>query len=524
MDPIRPEAQAQMPSFVLPLLACARPDPSVDPPLVFVRGAVIASGASPAGRVEGRALGSGRILVDWAWTPGERVTVGGRTATAPHTAECAPLFAVDLGDASAGVALGGDTPDTALAFAPDGERLAVGTALGELWLLDGFTGEVRARRALAEALVRTIGWSPAGDVVYAAEQSADAFVYALEPRDLSVRARYRLADDVMTSPPPPPGDPYGVYTLPAAYGLEVLPDGDLIVAATHGWPTPEGRRNASRVLRLRLDGDRLVQVAAWPPHGAADAVLGALAVSAADGRVAVAVRRSADGPAPTDIPIDGVQVLGAADLAPVRQERFAPLAPWFPTSFVWDALALDGDSVIVGFGDGRLAVRGPAPADRALGTPILAGDVPVGASIGFLRRAGDTVLAVTSRSAIPYGAASPELRPPSAHPNENHLWAFDRALRPRWSWTGPQVLTGIATNGAEVVVGAGPRATDRRLDLFGAVVFDVAGDGAPTAVCPTEGPVHHHLAIARDGRVAVAEVPWLDGDVVRGAYRATVLR
>jgi len=58
-----------------------------------------------------------------------------------------------------------------------------------------------------------------------------------------------------------------------------------------------------------------------------------------------------------------------------------------------------------------------------------------------------------------------------------------------------------------------------------AMVFDARGEeGAPTAVCPTASPVYHRPAIAPDGRVAVAEVPFLSGDRVDGSYRLTILR
>ena len=88
------------------------------------------------------------------------------------------------------------------------------------------------------------------------------------------------------------------------------------------------------------------------------------------------------------------------------------------------------------------------------------------------------------------------------------------------------MLAGLAVSpdGDEVAVGMGVREGDDRRDRFGAVVFRVDGDGEPTAFCATEGPAYHRLAVAADGRVAVAEIPWLSGDVVEGAYRVTVLR
>ena len=44
------------------------------------------------------------------------------------------------------------------------------------------------------------------------------------------------------------------------------------------------------------------------------------------------------------------------------------------------------------------------------------------------------------------------------------------------------------------------------------------------AVCGTEGPVFFRQAIAMDGRIAVAEHPWLRQGRLQGSYRVTVLR
>jgi hypothetical protein len=456
------------------------------------------------------------------WEPGARLTVEGVEHIAPQQAECVPLFTVPLGTP----VLGGDSPDTSLAFSPDGRMLAIGAHTGDLLVVDAYTGEVISQRQLAETLIRQVDWARDGQVLYAAEQSPDATIHVLSPTTLETLASYRLADDVGSSPLPPATDLYGVYTLPAAYGLVVLPDGDLLVAATHGWGEGEQRRNASKILKLRRQDRALVPVAAWPAQGAADAVLGAMSVGSE--RVAVALRRSAAGPAPAELPIDGVILLDLQQLAVIGAEHFEPLAPYFPGVFIWDSLAVGPSWLAVGMGDGRLVVRQPeGELTFELGTPVMAGSVPIAASIGFLRSAGERLFAVTSRTAIPYGAAAPELRPPQTHPNENTLWSYLRK-EGRWErqfgWRGPPVLTGLAISEDEVVVGAGPREGDDRRDQFGALVFDVEGDGQPTAFCATEGPAFHRLAVASDGRIAVAEVPYRVGDDVHGRYQVTVLR
>lgn len=494
------------------LLGCSQAPPDEAP--TFVRdGIVLMEG-------DGRRLPDGRVLVEEHWSAGESL----HGAVAPRVAECVPLFHVPLGDVRRHVLMGGEAPDTALAFSPDGSRLAVGDFTGRLLVVDAWTGRVLARKRLAETLIKRVAWSPDGRTLYAAEQSPDAFVHALDPDSLEIRAQVRLADEVGTSSPPDGDDLWGVYALPAAYALEILPGGDLIVAATHGWDQDGRRLNRARLLRLDSD---LQQLAAWPPEGPADAVFRSLHVEG--GRIAVPLGRSADGP-PPDLPIGGVQILDE-DLRPVRTVEIAPLEPYYSDAFVWEALAFDpSGQLAVGLGDGRVVIEdGPV---LEVGTPVLAGEVPIAAAVGQIAWPG-TLLAVTARTDIPWGAASPELRPPGAHPGENALTAWSvegTSARVAWTFQGAHVLQGLTLvpERGEVVVGAGARDTDRRRDLFGALVLDLEGEGSGArrlkAWCATEGPVFFRHAATEDGRIAVAEFPWADGEQLAGAYRVTVFR
>jgi hypothetical protein len=474
------------------------------------------------GSAGGRALADGRVLVDHPWRPGDAVE--GRVG--PRVAGCVRLLSVALGDVSRLVASGGEPPDTALAFSPDGRWLAIGAWTGELIVVDAWTGAERARTQLSEGMVKRVAWADDGSVLYAGEQSPDAYVVALDPADLSVRARFRLADDLGTAPAPAADDPFGAYALPGVYGLAATDHGVVAVGA-HGWTDAGGvRRNRSRMWLLGAD---LSVIAAWPPDGPADAIFGTLAVDG--GRLAVAIRRSAAGAPPSNVPVDGVQVLSSDHLAPLARVDVAPLQPWYSSVFVGDALALRGDELAVGTGDGRLllasAATGQILAERDVGTPVSTGAVPVAATVGWLSLAQDGVMAVTTRSAIPYGAASPDLRPPSLHPAENGLWSFaSGSLAPGWSWQGPQTLQGLVRSANLVVVGAGAREGDERTDLFGVLVFDLARPPADrlAAICPVSEPVFFRPAVAADGRIAVAEVPALKGGAVEGSYRVSVWR
>jgi len=519
--------------FLFLLAACSgRPAPA--PPageLVFLRGAVL----SPAAGDDGQPVAGGRRLVDRAWSPGDTVQLDGLTGTAPARAECVALFHADLGDVARLIAMGGEAPNTALAFSPGlGDRLAVGSYLGELLVLDGWTGDVLGRRRLAETMVKQVAWSADGGTLYVAEQSPDALVHAVDPATLEDRWTLRLADFVEASPAPPGDDLHGVYSLPAAYGLAVLPGGNLVVAASHSWIDGEGvHQNRSQILRLSAAGEVLDR---WPQQPA-DATFLHPRVDAEGGLLAFAVNRSADGPAPDDLPIGGVQVLALDGLEPVVAVHTERLAPWFTEAFVWEALDVSRaqDSLFLGFGDGRVRVTDLHGADRAAlntGAPVMAGDVPIHASVGWGQLLGEQAVFTTSSTLIPYGAASPELRPPSAHPAENTVWAVGLDGETAWSWSGEQVLQGltVAPDARTVVVGSGRRPADDRRDLYGALVFDAGGetrggDDRLLAVCPTAGPVFFRQAVSADGRIAVSESPVMGADgAVQGAYQVTVLR
>jgi hypothetical protein len=441
---------------------------------------------------------------------------------------------VDLGDVDSLISRGVSTPGTALAWSPDGATLAVGSYLGEILLVDGWTGEVRARRRLAETMVKRVAFSPDGAVVYAGEQSPDALVHALDATDLSSRWTFRLADELESSPPPPDTDIYGVFTLPAAYGLEVLNGGDLIVAGMHSWTVGDDlKRNLARIHRLSPDGTVL---ASFPAQGPADAVFRFPRVDEAAGVVAFPVGRSASGPPPEGLPLEGVQVLALSDLSPRFGYAAGPLAPHFKRAAMWEAVDVSGDRVLAGYGDGRMqlvSIPGGEVLTHELGTPIVSGDVPVSASIAWGEFLPDGGYAVnTGHSNIPWGSDVAASRPAAAHPGENTLWVYgpDDALR--WNWRGDPAIQGLAvTPDAEhLVVGGGPRAVDHRRDLFGVFVFrlDGEGSGADRLVvsCPTESPVFFRHAALNDGRIATAEVPYKDesGGRVLGEYRVTVLR
>ncbi len=499
----------------------------VDGELGFLRGAVLA----PAGS-GGRGVGDGRELVLQDWQPGEEVILGGTRDQAPARPECLPLFSAPLGDVSSMIAMGGEAPNTALAWSPDGSLLAVGTHLGEVVVLDGWTGAETGRRKLAETMVKAVAWSPDGATLYAAEQSPDAYVHALEVPGMTSRWTFRLADELESSPPPPDTDVYGVYTLPAAWSVEVLRGGDVLVAGTHSWVVDEVRRNRARIWRLRPDGS---VASAWPTDGPADATLLFPRVDEDADLLVIAVGRSAPGDHSPELAVGGVQVLTLSTFTSRAKLLSEALAPHFTRAAPWEAVDVAGDRVLAGYSDGRARIFGLAEGAEAvtleLGVPWLAGDVPLAAPVSWGLLQGDAVVTVTGDTNIPWGSQTTATRPPVPHPHANRLsvHGMDGALR--WAWSGAQILAGVSASpsGDHLVVGHGERSSDDRRDLFGATIFRATEDGGGEerreVTCSTASPVFFRQALHDDGRLAVSEVPWKaeDGSVL-GQYRVTVLR
>ena len=515
-------------ALLVALGACAGDRASGPAELRFVRGGLLL----PTGEA-GVAVG-GQRFVERAWKAGERVSESGRSGVAPKLAECVALGGVDLGDVARMVVAGAPAPDTDLAFSPDGAALAVGSFRGEVLVIDVATLAVTARRQLAEAMVRRVAWSPDGKTLYAGEQSPDATLHALDPATLADRWTLPLAERVGRSSLPAGEDLYGVYSLPGVYGLDVLADGDLLVAAAHGWTEADGtRKNRSQLLRVSPGG---AVRSTWPAEPA-DAVLLHPAVDAVGGRVAIPVTRSASGDAAPELPIGGLQLLDLATLAPAGALVVPPLTPWFTTTYLWQAQDVSAaqDTVLLGLGDGRVVLgdlRGTIRTTVGAGSPVMAGDVPIAVSVGHGLIHGDEALYLTSGTNIPWGAAAPDLRPPSAHPAENSLFAVGLDGAPRWSFHGPWAVQGLtlAPDGRTLVVGAGERTSDARRDLYGALLFDLGGEERSgnariLTTCVTEGPVFFRHAVSTQGVVALAEVPFPTGDGgVGGAYRVELFR
>lgn len=488
--------------ILLALAGCAPapPAPAVD--VRFVRGGLVRDGAFEAR----------------PWSVGDVVD----GVTAPLQPECVPMFHVELEDMNRLAAMNAPAPAAALAFSPDGRWLAIGSDAGSLRVVDAGTGAVRAVRTLAEGAVKQVVWGP--DAIYVGAQSPDAELLALDPVSLDTRWGVRLAEELETSPLPPKDDVYGLYSLPAVFAIRLLDGGDLLVAGAHGWSDAGGvRKNRSRLYRFGADGTR---EGAWPASGPADAIL--LHPAVLGDRALVGVSRSADGPAPADLPVDGVAAIDLGAMTVAWSHRFEVLAPHFQSVFLWEGVGLSDTLAFAGMGDGRAFLF---DRDGALlhtltpGVPVLSQGVPIASGVGFGAVVEDMAYFLTTATNIPWGSADPMARPPSAHPAQHTLHAVGRDGVTRWAWQGEHAVEGVvpSPDGRHLLVAAAARATDTRTDLFGALVLERA-NGALVTRCATEGPAFFRPAWGPEGQVAVAEAPFSHEGGVRGAYRVTVFR
>jgi hypothetical protein len=523
--------------WLLLAIACSTSAPTADTEgeLVFVRDGIIAPGSAESGR----SVGSDRRLVETPWIAGSTHTIAGITGQAPVRPECVSLFHVPLTDVSRLAASGGVAPDSVVAFSPSGDRLAVGSYQGDVVVVDGWTGREIARTVLPEAVVKRVVWSSDGRTLYVGEQSPDGEVHAMAADTLEIVWSFRSADHVGSSPLPEGEDRYAIFEMPGIYTLRVLGSGDIIAVAVHGWNQPDGsRKNASQVFQLSSSGDILKR---WPQQAVSATFLHSVIHEAEDGgTMLMNVGRSADGPAPKGVLAGSLGLFDLGRFEMVSVATLDPLGPWFKSTDLWHAMDVHPTmGLFVGIGDGRAMLKGTLPPHETVrvvkaGTPIMAGKVPISASVGFGGFYGDTLMYTTSDTNIPWGAAVPELRPPSHHPRANGLWVTDAKGDPLWSWQGDIRVQGLSAspNGTVGMIGGGYRSDSGEPSTYGAVLFDLKnpGDGRTgnerrLSTCATPLPVYFVHQVLDDGRVAVVEFPVPDGQGgVRGSYRATVLR
>ena len=145
---------------------------------------------------------------------------------------------------------------------------------------------------------------------------------------------------------------------------------------------------------------------------------------------------------------------------------------------IWQALDLSSyeQKILAGYSDGRFRItdsKGKQSVLLETSTPILAGDVPIYAIIGWGKFYKDIAFFNTSPTYIPYTASLQILKPPSDHPSAGGLFAINMEGDKLWSWRGDYNIQGISIQKerGELVIGAGDRNKDNRKDLYGAIIL-----------------------------------------------------
>lgn len=382
---------------------------------------------------------------------------------------------VDLGPIPSRNRISAEPVETVLAVGTG--TVWIGTADGRVLAADPHPFQVRASRQLAPGPIRAL--LPVGEDIVVAEQSPTGTVRRLRGSDLADLARLDLSDRLGQGDLPAMDDAYGIYQLPAAYGLARADADTLWVTGSRGWAEAGERRRRATVLRVRTSD--LSIVGAWPAEGAVEAALHG-AVPGPDG-VLVAVRGAAE----TGWS-DGVLQFDAT-LAPASRP-IAPLSPWFKDVFVWDALAWAPAGPAAGSADGRVTWWRPEALSVGLASPVLAGDVPLVAGVVALAPWGDGLVATTGPTGVPWGTAAGVATPPDAHDGADTVWRIGPDATVRWAWFADAPIAAVLPDGDALdvaVSGVAGRRGVARLDATGAVLGFVAFEGFAGPLARTDG-------------------------------------
>ncbi len=451
------------------------------------------------------------------------------------------LCRVPLEDASF-YAREGLQPDTDVRFSADGRRLAIGSFLGQLIVVDVYApgaGQVAWQRKVAEGMVKQVCFSPDGNVLYYGEQSVDGFVGAVDWRRGQWLWTFRLADELKAGQPVREEAPFAIYQLPGCYRLLCLKDGDLLVLGIHAWGEPAKRewmQRLSRVYRLSPQG----QVRwAFPAEGPMPLTMPYLAADPEGKRVAVLVGSSA-GNTPEQYPYQSgsLVVLDGKTGDVLGGHHFEPYRPWFAEVGFWHSVAVsaDGNRASVGMFDGRTFVFQLHPVkvlrEFAFGAPILISNIPVSAQATYTHLAPDGMAYFqTGNSSVPYASASQHVvSPPGPHPMANTLHAVSPEGEVRWRFRSGHEYQGFWTSSDGRWLATCVHREQKGIRDAGAMMFDTHRPGGSRKLLyfyQVSGLTFFRADMAPDGSAfAFTEVPYQDPvtEKLIGTYQVHIIR
>jgi hypothetical protein len=447
---------------------------------------------------------------------------------------------VDLEDMSF-YSKGGILPDTCVRFAPDGRLLAVGTFLGRILVVDVYSGETLWEKKVSEGMVKAVAFTADGATLVFGEQSVDSFIFGVDARTGEEHWRYRLADDIESSPPPPRDDRFAIYELPGCYDLRPLADGDMLALGVHSWGDWRNAgpmRRLSRVYRFAPDGTLRW---AFPADGPLPKTLVVMDADPEGRRVAMlAAEDGLDAPEGSPYPPRSLYSLDGATGVFVGAHAFAPLEPHFTRVDVWRSLSVGpgGALASVGLYDGRSFLFDLGTLDARhvfdFGTPVTMGGIPVAASATYTHIGPDsTAYFQTGVSSVPQGSRENKVSAlPGPHPNANTITAVGPDGAPVWRYRSGHHYQGFRTSadGRWLATCAEKDDPERGRDS-GLILFDTRRPGGGSAKFvwhfQVEGQAFFNFDISPDGAaLALPEAPALDPatSMLSGKYRIHVIR
>ena len=426
--------------------------------------------------------------------------------------------------------------------APDTHQLAVATDRGYLVVLETLSGKTLWKTRISEGYVSRMAFSPDNSLLYIGEQAADGFIYCYDFADseLTLRWKYRTADDIETSVPSNPDSVYAWVSYPGPACMRTLPNGDLLVASVHSWTENDTPRKMSQL--YRFDSKTGNMVWKWPHDSATSKIIRWFDVST-DGKTLGLVTDSGHNlqGSPTDANGAGngnLVVLNTADGIEKWHAAIEPLRAYFPQVTFWRGVSLspNGTFINVTTDDGRafiFDVNAPEPIwQENLTTPLEVSGIPIIATAGTIGATDAAALFVTGDTYIPYHLQKGAQRPSSAHPNGMTLFAYSWAGEKMWQWQLENMPQGLRIDEKDryAVLSVSKRTQDPNESLHGVSVFDLTADGGGLAkylyTYRTEGQLPYDtLAISADGTfIVVVEVPIaMPDETARGRNRVHVL-
>ncbi len=421
---------------------------------------------------------------------------------------------------------------TAVAFGHgnDNQKLAIATDRGHLTILNPISGKSVWKTRISEGYVKHIAFSADNSMLYIGEQAADGFIYCydLTTDKPELRWKYRTADDIETSTPSNPESVYAWVSYPGTSCMQVLPNGDLLVAGVHSGSKNEIPQRRSMLYRFDANGDVVWK---YPQDGAMQKIIRWFDVSD-DGKTLTFV---ADESGKGNGTLTVLDVESGSDK---WQSEFKALSPYFKGVTFWRGVSMspDGKFVNVTTDDGRAFIFDTNQSEpiwkQNLATPLEVSGVPIIATTGTIGATDNIALFVTGDTYIPYHLQKGAQRPSALHPNGMTLFAYAWTGEKVWQWKLENMPQGLRIDSESqyAVLAVSKRSKNPNQSLHGISVFDLTAKGSGLQkylyTYRTEGQLPYDtLAISDDGSlIAIVEMPIVMPDeTLRGKNRVHVL-